>query len=264
MFDEVDEALRQLLLRELPIKNNEVDIAFNQPKKDWSARLSRPTVNLYLYDVRENNKLRQPSPAWTAEAHPSKANTVVQRRHPLKVDLHYIVTAWANEPDDEHRLLARTLMVLARTPEFPADLLSDSLQAQPPTIKVAQYDTLDKPSDLWSVMDNQMRPAVPMVILMSLDPFAAQETPLVTTTRLKIGAEETFWIRGSIRSKDNKPLNNLRVTLVDRGLDAVMHDADYVFQRLAAGTYTVEVNADGRKPSRVSINVPSVTYDLEV
>ena len=59
MFDELDEALRRLLIREIPIKNNEVDISFDQPKSEWSARLNRPTVNLFLHDVRENTKLRQ-------------------------------------------------------------------------------------------------------------------------------------------------------------------------------------------------------------
>ena len=152
-----------------------------------------------------------------------------------------------------------------RTPDIPSDLLSESLQDQlPPTVKVAQYDPLDKPSDLWSVMDNQMRPALPMVVMVSLDPYTPMETPLVTTTRVKLGPQETFWIRGSIRSKTQKPLDNVRVTLVDHGLDAVMRDSEYVFQRLAAGKYTLEVNADGRKPSRLSIDVPSATYDLEV
>jgi hypothetical protein len=57
MIDELDEVLRQLLVREIPIKNGEVDIKFEQPKREWSSRLSRPTLNLFLYDVRENSKL---------------------------------------------------------------------------------------------------------------------------------------------------------------------------------------------------------------
>src|SRR5436309_13183071 len=112
MIDELDDVLRNLMIRELPIKNNEVDIAFQQPKKDWSARVSKPTLNFYLYDVRENNKLRQPSPAFLTEPNGARKNSVVQRRHPIRIDLHYMTTAWATEPDDEHRLLARAIMVL--------------------------------------------------------------------------------------------------------------------------------------------------------
>jgi hypothetical protein len=58
MIDDLDEALRQLLIAELPIVSNEVDIAFEPPTRDWSARLSRPTLNLFMHDLRENNKLR--------------------------------------------------------------------------------------------------------------------------------------------------------------------------------------------------------------
>ena len=64
MIDDLDQVLRQLLIRELPIKNREVDVDFDQPTREWSGRLSRPTLNLFLYDLRENNKLRQTRPAW--------------------------------------------------------------------------------------------------------------------------------------------------------------------------------------------------------
>ncbi len=49
MYNDLDEALRQLLIRELPIKNSDVDIKFDQPKREWSGRLNRPTLNLFLY-----------------------------------------------------------------------------------------------------------------------------------------------------------------------------------------------------------------------
>jgi hypothetical protein len=53
MIDDLDEALRYYLIRELPIKNNELDTAFDQPKSGRSARVSQPALNVYLYDVRE-------------------------------------------------------------------------------------------------------------------------------------------------------------------------------------------------------------------
>ena len=58
MIADLDETLQQLLKNELPIKNGEIDIKFEQPKREWSARLSKPTVNFFLYDLRENVKLR--------------------------------------------------------------------------------------------------------------------------------------------------------------------------------------------------------------
>ena len=38
---------------DVPIKKAEVEIAFDRPTRDWSSRLSKPTLNLFLFDVRE-------------------------------------------------------------------------------------------------------------------------------------------------------------------------------------------------------------------
>ena len=92
MIDDLDEALRDLLVRELPIRNNEVDITFDQPKRDWAARLSRPTLNLYLYDLRENLKLRREASQREIERRPS---SVISLRPAIRMDLNYLVTAWA-------------------------------------------------------------------------------------------------------------------------------------------------------------------------
>jgi hypothetical protein len=266
MIDELDEVLRNLMVRELPIKNNEVDVAFHQPKKDWSSRVSKPTLNFYLYDIRENNKLRQPSPAFMSAPNAERKNSVVQRRHPIRLDLHYMVTAWATEPDDEHRLLTRAIMVLYRIPEIPQDLLPETIVADqqgPIFIKAAQYDTLEKPTDVWSVMDNQMRPSIPCVITMSVNPYTSFVTPLVQTIRIKLGTEETIWIKGTVRSK--QPLDNLRVTLVERGIDAYIKDnLEFAFQNMQPGSYTLEANAAGIKPVRRKITVPADEYDIEV
>ena len=51
---DLDEALRTLLRRELERHGFEgVEIAFDAPSKDWSGKLTGPTVNLFLYDLRE-------------------------------------------------------------------------------------------------------------------------------------------------------------------------------------------------------------------
>ena len=51
---DLDEALRRLLRRELERHGFEgVEIAFDAPSKDWSGKLTNPTVDLFLYDLRE-------------------------------------------------------------------------------------------------------------------------------------------------------------------------------------------------------------------
>ena len=269
MIDELDEGLRELMIRELPIKNHEVDIAFDQPKRDWSARLSRPTINLYLHDIRENVKLRREQRPYELERN-SKA--VVQQRQPMRVDLHYLLTTWAAAPEDEHRLLARVLMTLMRYPEFPGDLLPEGLQDQPIPIplKVAQSDTLDKPSDLWSVLDNQQRPGIVLIATLSFSAYPSVVKPLTRTAEVRSGPVDNpaaghgyISISGMIKTR--KPLANLRLKLLERGQDIdLLANNEFGIRNLQPGDYTLEITADGRKPSKHKITVPAPSYDVEL
>jgi hypothetical protein len=52
MLPHLSSTLHHLLTREMPITNGEIDIAFDQPTREWSARLSKPTLNPLLYHLR--------------------------------------------------------------------------------------------------------------------------------------------------------------------------------------------------------------------
>lgn len=295
MLDDLDEVLRQLLIRELPIKNSEVEIAFDQPKREWSSRISRPTLNLFIYDLHENNKLRM-SKQWRVESNGN--GTATQRRPPVRMDIHYMITAWASDAGDEHRLLARTLAVLLRLPSLPEDLLPESLQSQPVSIplEVAQAETLVNATDVWSVLDNEMRPAIACIITLAVDPYLPVEDPLVRTRELRVGqavaptlllpwvvateeeppapglprlldeqaGRDQFWtIGGNLRS--DRPLEDLDLTLVERGLCVpILPGGRFTIGSLQAGQYTLEVSVKGKKPRRHKITVPAPDYDLEV
>ena len=64
---DVDEALRHLVRRELEGHGFEgVDISFDAPSSDWSAKLTSPTVNLFLYDLREHAQQADATPRESA------------------------------------------------------------------------------------------------------------------------------------------------------------------------------------------------------
>src|SRR5215212_9695243 len=100
MFDDLDETLRNLLVREVPLNPNEVDINFDRPDRENIARYSKPTVNLYLFDLNENG-------------------TYVLKWPPTRVDVRYLVSAWAQEVDDEHRLLYHMYRTMSRVSLIP-------------------------------------------------------------------------------------------------------------------------------------------------
>jgi hypothetical protein len=278
MIEDLDEVLRQLLIRELPIKNGEVDIAFDQPKREWSARLSRPTLNLFLHDLNENKKLRQTHPAW--EVARNDNGTATKRRKPVRMDLHYMITAWATEPEDEHRLLSRTLMALFRFPYLPKEILPERLQDQPVQIplSVAQTEELRNPADLWSAMDNEQRPSIDCVITLALNPYEPVTGPLVRTRELRMGVSrrpqwqqldpevepDRFWTIGG-RLRSAKPLEEARLTLVELKQDVVLQsEGRFAIGNLKAGDYTLEVSVKGRKINSYTVTVPSPDYEFEL
>ncbi len=277
MIDAIDEVLRKLIIRELPVKNGEIDITFEQPKREWSARISRPTLNLFLYDIHENNKLRMGQSLRTQR---NNDGTVSQQRQPVRMDVHYMVTAWAADPEDEHRLLSRALLVFLRIPLLPQDMLPESLrnQLKPIPVEVAQPDELRNITDVWSVLDNEMRPAIACTLTLEFDPYAPAIEPLVRTREFRAGQSIYPWLRefdegvepdriweiaGVIRSE--KPLENVRMTLVERGQDVrVYPGGEFAIDNLRAGDYTLEVTAKGyKKPRRRKITVPAESYDIE-
>ncbi|MCP5095690.1 MAG: DUF4255 domain-containing protein [Chloroflexi bacterium] len=184
MIDDLDETIRQLLIQEIPITAGEVDIGFDQPKREWSARLSRPTINLFLHDVRENVALRQFG--WQEMPQGSNPNTTTRKLSPLRIDCHYMLTTWATEAEDEHRLLTRTMLALFRHPQLEREQLVGRLQDQAFDIKttLASHDKLTNPAEIWSALDNEMRPSISYLITLTLDPWTPVDDPVVRSVEM--------------------------------------------------------------------------------
>ena len=179
MLADLDETVRQLLIRHVPLDLTTVDVSFDAPDREWSGRLSRPTVNCFLYDVRENEDLREA--AWDY-ARDAKNGTVQRRRVPVRINATYNVTVWARAPEDEHRLLWRVLTALARHPVLNLDTVEGGLKEQPfPLLaKVAKSDTARaNPADLWQALDNRIRPSLTYVLTLALDPDTVFTSPMV-------------------------------------------------------------------------------------
>ena len=119
MIHEVDEALRKLVERELA--GSGVEVSFEAPTKDWAARRSAPTVDLYLYDIREDRERRN------VALEPVRDDRgVITGRAPAAAlfKLSYLVTAWTQRPEDEHRLLSTMLACCIRYDALPRDILT--------------------------------------------------------------------------------------------------------------------------------------------
>lgn len=166
MLHLLDESLEAFLRAEVPLSRREVDVSFDAPDSEWSARVSRPTINAYLWDVRRN--LAQRDAGVELVRHP---NGSVHRRAPLpRVDCRYLITAWTSEVRDEHSLLGATLAALLQHEEIePVYLQGQYAAVRPiPTIEVAAGDGRDN-SDFWSALGGQLKPGLDVVVTATVD-----------------------------------------------------------------------------------------------
>lgn len=273
VFADLDDTIKQLLIRHVPLDLSGVDVSFEAPDREWSGRLSRPTVNCFLYDVRENLEFRQTD--WEIERH---NGTATLRKGPVRIDTTYQVTVWARAPEDEHHLLWGVLSALMRHQTLPEDVLQGGLktQSQPLHVQVAQPNQArSNPADLWQAVDNRIRPALTYVVTLALDPQVTFTSPLVFTRTARVRDENSgdtaqlIEIGGRVRDKSHHAIAGARVRLRETGVE-VSTDAEgrFVFPRVPQGSVTIVVGAPGRKEVDHRVTVPApdnpTKYDVEV
>lgn len=168
MIHDVDESLRALVRRDA-LSGSRVEIAFDAPTRDWSTRQNAPTVNLYLYDIREDRERREV--AW--EPVRNEAGIVTEHRPPARrFRLSYLITAWTQRPEDEHRLLSAVLASFLRHPYLPSDVLAGALleAAVPILVTVALPPPPDRSlADVWSALGGELKPSLDLVISAPMD-----------------------------------------------------------------------------------------------
>jgi hypothetical protein len=168
VFYEVDEALRALIRADVD-GASQVDLAFDAPTREWSSRRNAPTINLYLYDIREDLRRRGRGLVNTYD----ERGMVVERRHPPRhFKATYLITAWTQRPEDEHRLLSTLLYAFLRNETIPQELLSGRLAeiGLPVTISVALPPPEDRSfADVWSALGGELKPSLDVVVTAPVD-----------------------------------------------------------------------------------------------
>ncbi|MFZ0548389.1 MAG: Pvc16 family protein [Candidatus Promineifilaceae bacterium] len=289
MIADLDETIKQLLINDLPVKNGEIDIRFDQPTREWSSRLTRPTINLFLYDLRENATLRRHQ--WEKMSNGNgRPDVAAAKRTPFRVDCHYMVTAWASDPEDEHRLMTRTMLALFRHPILPEPVLQGEMVHQPYDVpaSLARHDKLTNPAEVWGSLDNEMRPGVSYLVTIALDPWSEVSGPIVRSMTMRTGQAtrlpgvkeldpaatepERVFIGGTVWEGDS-PQSGITVAVKDSGFTATTgQDGRFRLGTVRPGSYTLlawpPTDKKGKQPKPVerAITVPAEDgdYDLKL
>ncbi len=274
MFEDLDNTLALILDDPAaPAELRNADISFATPNRSFPPTLTQATVNLFLYDVKENLVLRDPVPIIE-----KVGNSFIRRLPPLRVDCSYIVTAWSNQTGparvvEEHRLLAQALLWLSRFPTIPAIYLQGSLPTQPFPLAttVAQMDANKNAGEFWSALGISPRPAFYLTVTVAMDPAGAVEGPLVTTRLTGFGTGESgvddtlAQIGGRVLDAGGLSIAGALVDIIDMGIRATTDtEGRYSFLRVPVGTHTLSVVAVGFQPKVQTLTVPGPQEDYEV
>jgi len=242
------------------------DIVFDRPLDPFNP--PKTTIDLFLYDARENLELR--SNEYTVTKINGQSIT-----HPaaLRLACSYLVTAWpvggAELALQEHRLLTQVLRVLSRYPMIPASFLQGSLVGQdPPLPMVALHpDALKNLAEFWSSLGSKMKASLTVTVTISVPVFADITDFLVTTHTTSYATgnnvpETVQHVGGRVLNQISAAVSGAQVDLLDAGLSSTTDsDGQFDFQPVSPGTYNIRVAAVGFKPLTQSVTVPGLSDD---
>jgi hypothetical protein len=267
MFSDLDETIKQVLVKEGSLDPAAIDVSFEIPNREWSAGIARPTLNCYLFDIRENPELRQGG----MQTERSGTNGAARRRAPLRLDLTYLITAWTRAVEDEHRLLWHALRTLMRFPILPAALLQGELREHelPIYTRLAQEGVLKSPGEFWTALENQLKHSLSYVVTLAAlrDAVPAGPPVLTTTTRLRAielpeGGDQGLRIGGVVSDAAGLPLGGAQIQLEGHGaLATSASDGRFTLRVPGAGSYTLLARA-GAMFARREVRVPGADYSL--
>lgn len=278
MFNDLDSTLARLLHdappTELPELRN-ADVSFETP--DTNFRPGQDTVNLFLYEVKENRELRDPTPVVEPVG-----TGFVRHSAPWRVDCSYIATTWgtgavgAARVAAEHQLLGQSLTWLSRFPTIPdrylQGVLTSPLRIYPLPTMVAQMDPNQHAGDFWTAMGIAPRPAFYLIVTTELPLSTPTEGPLVTTadvgylqTGQPASREEWLNFGGQVRNAGGAPVPGSSVRLDPAGrMEVTGADGHFQFDKVAAGSYTLRARAPGHPDVSRAIQVPEPSGEYDV
>ncbi len=274
MLADLDETVKALLKREFTGRGFDgVDVAFEAPSKEWSSQLSAPTVNLFLYDLRQAEDHRPTD--WDVRTEDGRT---IESRPPLRLLATYAVTAWTREVEDEHRLLSQLLAILYAYDTLPADLLAGGLadrglQPFPLRTRVAEPRQSGSP-EFWSSVGGAYKASLDYGVTLLCDSGATFERgPDVVSTSLRLrntdggraSVEDLYRIRGTVRDADGVPVPEAWVVMAG-GPGWVVADAlgQFTIGPLRSGEHVLRARATDGREGETRATIPGGGVDIVV
>jgi hypothetical protein len=269
MLNDVNIALQTLLRDRGLIDPRDVEIRFDVPSEEWAGSLTRPTINLFLFELHENTEKRDGAPQTSING-----GRAERRMPPRRIDLQYMVSVLTADVEDEHQLLWRVMATLMKYQQFPPEVLPESLRtiAPPMVARIAAKDESRNLLDIWSALGTEPRPAICYVVTAPMDLSTAIEAPLVLTRtaryrRIAPGLDPTrdvgIQIGGTVRRRTGAPVADVMVSPLGSALGSMTAaDGRFVLSGVQEGQIKLIVTKDGQEQKTISVRVPGESYDI--
>jgi hypothetical protein len=140
---------------------------------------------------------------------------------------------------------------------------------------------VDKFTEIWGVLDNEMRPGIVLTVTISIDPYRPQVFPQVrtrttrfvqdtpsTVSRKAVAAKPTsksYWsVGGTIKSEKYTP-STLAIVLVEKQTQVDLSDeGNFVLHGVVEGDYHLDILYNKKVLKRQKIHVPAPNYEISV
>jgi Pvc16 N-terminal domain len=266
---DLDEALRGLLRRELERHGFEgVEMSFDAPSREWSGKLTGPTISLFLYDLRE-----AVDQAESSLGERRGNGQAVMTPPDLRLEATYAITAWSNAVEDEHRLLSQLLAILHSHRRLPAKLLDGRL-AEAGVIETVVGRPMNEKADFWTAVGGHYKPSIDLALRLSVRSGAAfVRGPEVRTQTLQTVAldgpratmVELYRFGGTISDRDGDPVGNAWVAMPESGAwTSTNPEGRFVFDRVRPGVHRVLARTAAGAEVAATIAIPGENVDLVI
>lgn len=146
----LERTLQEWLQEELPLPEDVGDVSFESPEGTWGTSVTRPTMNLFLFDIARGDQQPVALPPRRDDN-----GTLVQERPAPAVAFSYLVSAWGGGVREEHQLLGDAVKAILRTP-----FLSTPELPSPVQLRLADQT---RGRDLWGNLGGRLRASMVLV-----------------------------------------------------------------------------------------------------
>jgi hypothetical protein len=152
----LERTLTSWLREQLPLPADVGEVSFESPEGTWGASVTRPTVNLFLFDI-----ARAPQQPVAVGPYRDAEGVVVRDLPAQAVSFSYLVSAWGGGLREEHRLLGDAVRAILRTSTLEPGSADGELAG---SVQLALSDPdRVRGRELWAGLGGKLRPSLILV-----------------------------------------------------------------------------------------------------